>query len=364
MTPFIQRLEQELTPPPEPSGPVGMDLFSGAGGLTLGLKSAGVRTICAVEQEPYRIATFSRHTPTTILAGDIREVRFSSYRGMVDLVYGGPPCQPFSSGGLRKAAADERDMIPEFVRVLAEVRPHAFLMENVPGLVAGDRMVYLAQLLGQMEQLGFTITWKVLNAAEFGVPQKRRRLFVVGMRGQVFKFPGESHGPGRERPYVAVRDALPDQLIGEPNRSKVFYAKNPDLRPRPYDGHVFNGGGRPINPAEPCHTILASAGGNKTHFFDPLGVVPEYHCHLMNGGAPRKGVVPGARRLTVQESAIIQSFPLGVLFCGPRSAQYHQVGDAVPPLLAAAVGKALVAQMRAPRGKGPRQRRPPSYSRA
>jgi DNA (cytosine-5)-methyltransferase 1 len=142
-----------------------------------------------------------------------------------------------------------------------------------------------------------------------------------------------------------VRDVLPDHPIGEPNPSKVFYAKAPDLRPNPCDGHIFNGGGRTIDRSQPCHTILASAGGNKTHFFDTLNVVPEYHRHLLVGGAPRRGEVPGARRLTVLESAILQTFPPEMVFRGPRSAQYHQVGDAVPPLLAAALGKALVSQL-------------------
>jgi DNA (cytosine-5)-methyltransferase 1 len=236
-------------------------------------------------------------------------------------------------------------MIPEFVRAVREIGPSAFMMENVPGLVAGDRMAYLSEVIAQFRRLGYKVAYKVLNAADFGVPQKRRRLFVIGLRGWPFDFPPETHGPRRTNPHVPVRAVLPDEPIGDPNPSKVFYAKNPDLRPSPYDGHVFNGGGRPIDLSQPCHTILASAGGNKTHFFDALGLVPEYHRHLEAGGAPRSGVLPGGRRLTVQESAIIQTFPTFVTFSGPRSAQYHQVGDAVPPLLAAALGKALVAQL-------------------
>lgn len=326
----------------------GIDLFASAGGLTLGFKAAGVRTVCAVECDPYRTQTFATHTPEAeIITSDVRQVSFDKYRGKVELVYGGPPCQPFSSGGLRKSHADERNMIPEFVRAVQEVQPEAFVMENVPGLVAGDRMKYLSEVIHELEDLGYFLNWQVLNATDYGVPQKRRRLFVVGLRQAAFEFPEPTHGPERPTPFVRVKDVLTGELIGEPNPAIVCYAKNPDLRPSPYDGHVFNGGGRPINMDEPCHTILASAGGNKTHFFDPLGLVPAYHAHLMKGGKPRTGTLPGARRLTVAESAIIQTFPREMTFCGPRSAQYHQVGDAVPPLLAEAIGRAVVAQLSA-----------------
>jgi DNA (cytosine-5)-methyltransferase 1 len=136
-----------------------------------------------------------------------------------------------------------------------------------------------------------------------------------------------------------------DQIIGGANPSQVFYAKNPDLRPSPYDGHLFNGGGRPINLREPCPTILASAGGNKTHFIDSLNEVPGYHRHLMAGGRPKRGVLPGGRRLTVQESALLQTFPWRAKFYGSRSSQYAQVGNAVPPKLAANLGRAVAAAL-------------------
>jgi DNA (cytosine-5)-methyltransferase 1 len=324
-----------------------IDLFASAGGLTLGLRAAaGVETVCAVEVDRYRTQTFAGHSPTAkLITANIQQVSLLEYRERVALVCGGPPCQPFSSGGLRRAEADARDMIPEFIRVVREVRPRAFLMENVPGLAVEERRAYLLRILDQLGDCGFHIAWQVLRAVDFGVPQKRRRLFIVGMRGATFRFPEPTHGPGRDKPYVRVRDVLSEQSIGEPNSSKVFYARHPDLRPSPYDGHLFNGGGRPINRDEPSHTILASAGGNKTHFFDDHELVPEYHRHLTVGGEPRTGTFPGARRLTVAESAILQTFPAGMVFHGPRSAQYHQVGDAVPPLLAEVVGRALVEQM-------------------
>lgn len=329
----------------------GVDLFAGAGGLTLGLKAADIETVCAVEYDRSAAETFADHTPKAeIIDQDISApgilASLARYAGTVDLVYGGPPCQPFSSGGLREAGADSRDMIPYFVKAVRLIRPRAVLMENVPGLIAAERARYFHALVGELEAEGYHVTARVLNASDFGVPQKRRRLFVVGLRGGAeFGFPPETHGLTRAHPFVTVDDVLPRHQIGEPNPSVVVYARNPDPRPSPYDGHLFNGGGRPIDRTAPSHTILASAGGNKTHFFDDLGLVPEYHRHILAGGEPRTGILPGARRLTVLESQILQTFAPDVRFAGSRSAQYTQVGNAVPPLLAQVLGRALVDQI-------------------
>jgi DNA (cytosine-5)-methyltransferase 1 len=108
---------------------------------------------------------------------------------------------------------------------------------------------------------------------------------------------------------------------------------------------LVNGGGRPINMREPSQTIPASAGGNRTHIVDESGVLVRYHRHLIRGGAPREGLVRGVRRLTVAESAAIQSFPLGYRFLGTQSARYRQVGNAVPPKLAAVVLRTLFAHL-------------------
>jgi DNA (cytosine-5)-methyltransferase 1 len=331
-----------------------IELFCGAGGLAIGLARAGIAAVCAVEMDASAAATFAAHEPDAdVITSDIRQVDLSHYRGKAELLSGGPPCQPFSSGGLRGAALDERDMIPYFLKGLREVQPQAFLMENVPGLTVGGRGQYLSDVIGEFRSLGYCVSWKVLNAAHFGVPQIRRRLFVVGLKNRVFRFPAETHGPGRKHEYVSVDDVLPRRQIGEPNPSQVFYAKNPELRPNPYHGHLFNGGGRAIERNRPSPTILASAGGNKTHFFDDLNLVPEYHSHLAKGGAPRTGALPGARRLTVLESAVLQTFSKDMSFSGPRSAQYEQIGNAVPPLLAKILGKAIVKQMKDEVGSEP-----------
>lgn len=255
------------------------------------------------------------------------------------------PCQPFSIGGLRKGKADERDMIPEFIRCLKEVQPEAFLIENVPGLIYKKSRPYFDSVLSQLSQCGYRLNWAVLNSADYGVPQKRKRLIVMGARSIQLRFPVPSHGPGTDMPHVSALDVLGKQLIGKSPNCPVKFAKYPDLRPSPYAGHVYNGGGRPIDPNGPCHTILASSGGYKTHWIDTENVAPEYHAHLRSGGAPWEGEVPGARRLSVEECAIIQTFPRELVFAGQRSAQYKQVGDAVPPDLAFVLGRSLYFQL-------------------
>jgi DNA (cytosine-5)-methyltransferase 1 len=324
-----------------------LDLFSGPGGLSLGMKRADIEPVACVEKSKDAVATYDAHTPTAEhFRSDIRAISFERYRGKVDVVFGGPPCQPFSTGGLRRGTADARNMFPEFIRALREVQPAAFLAENVPGLATRNRVQYLAELLAEFEALGFNVSWHVVSAADYGVPQKRRRLIIVGMKKGAFWFPKPTHGPDAHLPHIASGSVI-DKVspLGEPPDCPVVYAKDPDPRRSPYAGHVYNGGGRPIDLSAPCHTILASAGGYKTHWIDTMDIAPEYSAHLMAGGAPREGTVLGARRMTLEESALIQTFPTDMWFAGSRSSQYTQVGDAVPPMLAHALGAALRCQL-------------------
>lgn len=324
-----------------------IDLFAGAGGLSLGLQMAGIEIVAAVEADQHCASTLALHLPyASIYDDDIRHVDLSIYRRKVELVIGGPPCQPFSSGGLRASSSDARDMMPYFLKAIEEIQPQAFLMENVRGLIVGQRSYYFNSLIIEFQNLGYQVNWKVLNAADYGVPQKRLRLFMVGMKEKSFVFPEPTHGKDKKSPHVAVKKVLPQEQIGKSNTAKITYAKRPDLRPSPYHGQLFNGGGRPINLEEPSPTILASAGGNKTHFIDKLNLVPPYHSYLLNGGEPKTGVLPGARRLTVEESALIQTFPKDTIFTGPRTSQYTQVGNAVPPRLGLILGERILKQIK------------------
>ncbi|MEM0989910.1 MAG: DNA cytosine methyltransferase [Pseudomonadota bacterium] len=316
-----------------------IDLFCGAGGLSLGLERAGFRTVLGLDTNRDAVETYRRAFPgAKALEQSIVGYDFRQWRG-VDVVAGGPPCQPFSNGGKRLAQQDARDMIPEFARAVNEAMPRAFVMENVAGLLAPRNRDYMAEVLGLFDSRYTILSPHIVNAADYGVPQKRVRVLVVGILDGEVDFPAPTHRPGS---YVTAGSVLRrDEVQGEANPSKVVYAKNPDLRPSPYAGQLFNGGGRAINLDQPAPTILASAGGNKTHFVDELDAVPAYHKHLWDGGSARSGTLAGGRRLTVLESALLQTFPAEMSFVGSRSSQYTQVGNAVPPRLAEIVGASV-----------------------
>ena len=326
-----------------------LDVFCGAGGLSLGLEAAGISVVAGVELDGDAAESWAgAHPGAELLHGDAGRVQWRRFDG-VDLVVGGPPCQPWSTGGLRRGEEDERNGWPAFVSALSCLRPRAFLAENVTGLAEGVMRTCWRALLAQFEDLGYAISTGVVNAADYGVAQKRRRCILVGVKGRErFSFPAPTHGHGRAKPWKRSGSVLRFGPIGEPNTSPVIYAAHPDLRKGVYGGHIFNGGGRPIDLKEPAPTLLASMGGNKTPWLDTEGIVPAYHAHLRAGGEPRSGRVPGARRITAEESALLQSFPRWMCFAGPRSSRYRQVGNAVPPLLAEAFGRALLSQLDGP----------------
>lgn len=319
-----------------------LDVFAGAGGLSIGLEHAGFDVVAGAEWDADACDTFSKaHPSAEVIDGDVAAIDFRRWRGEVEVLVGGPPCQPWSSGGKRLGKEDPRDGWPAYLRALREVSPRAFIAENVAGFAAGGRSAHFNELLATLKGLGFNVTARVVNAADYGVPQKRQRMLIVGVRDATFSFPDPTHGLSLDRPWQKAGDVIGSDPIGVPNPSIVTYARCPDIRPNPYDGHIYNGGGRPIDLSRPSPTLLASMGGNKTPWLDTLGVVPAYHAHLVAGGAPRSGRVPGARRITVEEAALLQTFPPGVTFVGARSSRYRQIGNAVPPLLAQVVGSAL-----------------------
>ena len=191
----------------------------------------------------------------------------------------------------------------------------------------------------------------ILNAANFGVPQARERMFLIGIKeGKI-----EEPTPISKKQTSSLRKtllSLPEYgTIGNDSicTAKITLAKNPVLRRSPYAGMLFNGQGRPLNLDMPALTLPASMGGNRTPIIDQLNLknpkvnpwVESYHDHLLNGGKPDIEIPNYLRRLTVEEAAAIQTFPREMKFNGTSTTKYRQIGNAVPPVLAYHVALAL-----------------------
>lgn len=325
-----------------------IELFAGAGGLALGLEQAGFEAILLNEYDKHACATLRVNRPQwNVIESDISKVDFTPYKGRVDFLSGGFPCQAFSYAGLGKGFDDIRGtMFFEFARAINEVQPKVILGENVRGLVNHDKGRTLATIKQTLTDLGYTlIEPKILNAVNFRVPQKRERIFIVGIRNDLvgkakWQWPIPYHRP------MLMSDALKsgelyttDVPISEgqiyPDRKKAVldlvpkggcWRDLPDEIAREYmKGSYFLGGGRTgmarrLSWDEPCLTLTCSPAQNQTE-----------RCH------PDE-----TRPLTVREYARIQTFPDDWHFCGSMTQQYKQIGNAVPVNLAKAMGEQLI----------------------
>jgi len=197
-----------------------VDLFCGAGGLSLGAACAGAELLWAVDCDRWACETYAAN----LLGGEVlrADAKALGFRGLPkpDLLVAGVPCQPWSLAGKRRGAEDERDLWPAFLRCLEEARPEWFLAENVPGLLSWRGGAYFQALLDAFRSLGYTVSWAALDAADYGVPQFRRRVFVAGsLSGKALEWPEPTHGGPEEirqqglfgprrRPWVTVAEAL------------------------------------------------------------------------------------------------------------------------------------------------------------
>jgi DNA (cytosine-5)-methyltransferase 1 len=275
----------------------------------------------------------------------------------IDCVFGGPPCQGFSVAGKMDAKDLRSQLVFSFMEVVKRTRPRVFVLENVKALATLAKFSAVREeLLRRAERVGYTAQILVLNAKDFGVPQSRERLFMIGFRDTLrIRF----HAGYLDR-YRA--DAPPLRAVfkrigrpgseGNPSTclAKITLAERPVMRKSPYAGMLFNGLGRPVNPDSVSCTLPASMGGNKTPIVDDKHMygagsawVEEYHARLMAGGKPL-GMYDAPvqlRRLTITEARAIQTFPEDYVFCGPKGAIYTQIGNAVPCGLARAVAGAV-----------------------
>lgn len=341
-----------------------VSLFTGAGGMDIGFEKAGVEVVFANELMAEAAATYNaNHTEGVMLNADINDVigDIEKLRG-VDLVFGGPPCQGFSVAGKMDPDDDRSKLIFTFLDVVERVRPRAFVMENVKALGKLKKWEPVRKkYLDKTQALGYTCIPFILNATEYGVSQKRERVFFIGVRNcgdLFFEYHMDDLLEQQKNKAPTVRDLL--QSLGRAGTEKkpttctarITFATHPIMRKSPYAGMYFNGQGRPINVDEYANTLPASMGGNKTPFVDEDYLyggadsdwVVDYHKGLLNGTiVPEfKDAPDRLRRITIKEAARIQSFPDDYVFCGNNGRIYTQIGNAVPCKMAEAVARAVI----------------------
>lgn len=317
-----------------------IELFAGAGGLALGLEQAGFVGLAYVEFNHNACETLRINKPDwNVIEDDIANVDFTEYKGKVDLVSGGAPCQAFSYAGKKLGFGDTRGtLFAEFARCVEEVEPKMFLFENVRGMLSHDKGRTFQTIKHEFESLGYIVQHKVLNAAYFGVGQKRERLIIIGIRKDLMDTIVFSY-PEPDEHWTTLRDVLqnvpesPFQAFSE-NKRKVMELVPPggcwvdlpnDIAIEYMGKSYYSGGGRRgmarrIAWDEPCLTLTTSPSQKQTE-----------RCHPVE-----------TRPFTVREYARIQSFPDDWMFYGSVGEQYKQIGNAVPVELARRIGVELV----------------------
>jgi DNA (cytosine-5)-methyltransferase 1 len=340
--------------------PKGVSLFTGAGGMDVGFSNAGIDVVLANELMPYACDTYEKNHPETkLLRGDLNEYLDSFSEGDADIVFGGPPCQGFSVAGKMDPDDERSKLIWSFLEVVGRVRPKVFVMENVKALGVLEKWKPIRDRFIELSQSkGYCCHYFVLNAAEYGVSQNRERVFFIGSLKEYepMQFLGElnkhKETPQSLRKLLSSLPAAGSEENPLTCTAKITLAANPVMRKSPYAGMLFNGLGRPLNLESVSATLPASMGGNKTPIVDTKLLedpnendwVVDYHAKLRNNTEKSQfGLAPDRlRRLTIVESAAIQSFPPNYEFCGTKSAVYTQIGNAVPCRLAERVAKTVL----------------------
>lgn len=333
-----------------------VDLFSGCGGFSTGFEFAGFETVVALDIHPPSLRTLRlNHSAARSILGDIRRVDGRQLSSLVDagrpglVVTAGVPCQGFSLSNRKRHASDKRNFLfLEFVRVAEQLRPDVVVLENVSGLVSTKDGAFKREIATAIEELGYDVHYALLNAADYGVPQTRKRVFFVGVpKGSTWLFPKREFG-GSERPYRTVRDAILGDLPRlSSGASQQSYSGPPTsefqhwLRAE-HDEVLFNHAA-PAHPQETINRIRATKPGEPMYstFKQRIRLHPDLPSPTQICGGIRPqfqfGHPTQARGLTIRERARIQSFPDWYQFTGGVTQGRVQTGNAVPPLLAQAI---------------------------
>lgn len=326
-----------------------IDLFAGAGGMTLGFVQQGFDPVFAVEIDGPAAKTYEANFGCHVHKGPIEEVEEF---GRASVIIGGPPCQGFSPLGRDRdgnSRAELNRLWQEFVRAVRQVRPAVFVIENVPQFLNSAQFgTFLDTCRSDPQLADYTINAKVLNAADYGVPQRRRRGLVIGSRIGHPRWPMPTHGPDSDsgRPYVTVREAIGDLPL-EPTDADLHLGRNP--RPMSIERYkaVPEGGNR-FDLAANRPDLLPDCWRRKksgtTDVFGRLWWDKPAYTIRTEFFKPEKGryLHPEAHRpITHREAARFQTFPDDFVFEGSKTQIARQIGNAVPPLLARVIASAI-----------------------
>jgi len=326
-----------------------LDLFCGGGGLSEGFLQAGYDVVAGVDVNEDFLATYEHnHEDALAIQADLSEVGPEEFfethpidPDEIDVVIGGPPCKGFSIAGHRDPDDERNYLVGNFIDFVEFLEPAAFVMENVPGIKSMEGGDTLRAILEGFERAGYEKpAYETLDAADYGVPQNRRRVIFQGRRdGSIPTYPERTHGPSKQatltgkrlQPYVTVEEALlerggEDRAIEDlPNHEKTNHSEEMVKR---------------ISAVEPGESLYESYGDSWRRLprDEPSITIKENH------NAPF--VHPVEDRVgTVRECAILQSFPDDYVFQGPKSTQLKVVGNAVPPGLSNAIAEALAEDL-------------------
>ena len=337
-----------------------IDLFCGCGGLSLGFESAGYNILLGIDMWEDALATYRRnHKNDNTLCADLAyldpKLVEKKINGVcVDLIIGGPPCQGFSIAGKRIVDDERNNLYKSFVRMVAHFRPKAFLLENVPNILSIGEGIVRESIIKDFSNLGYKVSYKVLIASDYGVPQNRRRAIFVGMLNNHFVFPA----PTVVNPVTckeAISD-LPEEGVADgasyPIAPQTEYQKlmrkgtnklynheitNHNNRTKEIIALVPDGGNYKDLPIELQETRKVHIAWTRLNSARPSITIDTGHFHHFHYQYNR---VPSAR-----ESARIQSFPDTFVFLGNKTSKLKQIGNAVPPLMAEAIANEILKQL-------------------
>lgn len=301
-----------------------ISLFSGAGGLDLGLINAGNDVIWANDIDKDAVETYKENIGNHIICDDIKNIKIEELPD-ADVVVGGFPCQGFSQANLLRTVDDDRNLLYKFFYNTIKIKqPKFFVAENVKGILSLGKGAVIKRIVADFEAAGYITTVNLVNMADYGVPQTRQRVIIIGQRNDLgkdmlFRFPNPTHsktGEGLPK-WVSIKEAIdhfPDPDTDNDVINHIYSAYKVEYRN--FTGH------RQTDPNKPSPTILARGNGK-----GGVCAIPHYN---------------GKRRLSIRESASVQTFPEEFHFHGTMNACYRQIGNAVPVRFAEALGKELV----------------------